>query len=168
VTGVQTCALPISLTKEAIERAEARVAEIATDQIPGVLRAANDGSFGLINIIQQPSVLNDQNAKTAGTLSNDAAGRYGTMIAGFGKASATFVGDTGIGTGGALNAATGPGTGPGARATATNIGPALKATDQLAEDLADGRLDLQGPRGNSVVQDGDAPAYTYETLWRAK
>ena len=153
-----------SLDAAAIARANNRIAEILTDQVPAHLRTPGTDGFGLIDIIQQPVVLNESNARTRGTLTDSASGRYGAIIAGFGLASGTFVG--GQGAGGSLSLPVG-GSMSG-KANTEPLGPALRAMLQLVEDLADGKLDLQGPEGLPVLGAGEPSAYTYETLWRAK
>jgi hypothetical protein len=152
-----------SLDAAAVAKANRRIAEILTDQVPGHFRTPGGDPFGLIDITQQPVVLNESNSTTQGTLTDTSSGRYGAVIAGFALASDSFSG--GVGAGGALSA---PSAGSfSAKASAEPLGPALRAMLQLVEDLADGNLDLQGPAG-PVLQGQEAPAYTYETMWRAK
>ncbi len=144
------------LDAEAIQRVNLRISELLTDQVAGAFRS-EPGTFGLIDITRQPVVLNDQNFKMPGTLTDTPDGRYGAIIAGFMRAAGTF---SGAGRGGTQGTA-------GVRAAAVKqTSPALRAASQLIDDLSDGQLDLQGPQG-PVVAAGEAPAYTYETLWRA-
>jgi len=144
------------LDSEAIQRANLRISELLTDHVAGSFRS-EAGGFGLIDITGRPVVLNDQNAKTPGTLTDTPEGRYGAIIAGFIRAAGTFGGtprSTTVGRGGARAAAV-------AQPSVT-----LRAVSQLIDDLSDGQLDMQGPQGPVVAAD-EAPAYTYETLWRA-
>jgi hypothetical protein len=149
------------LDSAAIQRANLRVSELLTDHVAGSFRGAS-GSFGLIDITRQPVVLNDRNSKTPGTLTDTPDGRYGAIIAGFIRAAGTFGA-----AGPARPAAAAARGGAWRAAAAAGPSPALRAVSQLIDDLSDGQLDLQGPQG-PVVSAGEAPAYTYETLWRAK
>ena len=141
-----------AMDPEAINSANRRISEVLTDQVAGTFRGKED-SFGLIDITSQPVLVNESNFKTPGTLTDTPEGRYGAILAGFVRGSNTFAG------GGA-----GDGTGNGVPAASS---PALRATDQLIEDLSDGQLDLQGSKG-PVLAGAETPAYTYETFWRAK
>ena len=151
------------LDSAAIQLANLRVSELLTDHVAGSFRSES-GSFGLIDITRQPVVLNDQNSTTPGTLTDTPDGRYGAIIAGFVRAASTF---GGAGPGGAIVAAGRRVAAVPGAAAAAGSSPALRAVSQLIDDLSDGQLDLQGPQG-PVVAAGEAPAYTYETLWRAK
>jgi hypothetical protein len=152
------------LDPDEIRAANDRIAEILTDQVPGAYRSANDGSFAPIDITIAPVTLNDQNARLAGTLGDDPSGRYGAVVAGLAVASGTF-GATG--TGGALAAPSAPGGSAPTVKQTQGLPPALRAMLQLADDLSDGNLDLQGA-GGAVLAADEAPAYTYETMWRSK
>src|SRR5690606_3827046 len=129
------------LDPDEIRAANDRIAEILTDQVPGAYRSANDGSFAPIDITIAPVTLNDQNARLAGTLGDDPSGRYGAVVAGLAVASGTF-GATG--TGGALAAPSAPGGSAPTVKQTQGLPPALRAMLQLADDLSDGNLDLQG------------------------
>jgi hypothetical protein len=124
-----------------ITAANQRIGRVLSDQVPGIFRPPSPtGGFGEIDITRLPRILNEDNARTAGTLPDTPGGRYGAVNAGFSRAAGSFlVGDP---------------------------TPALTGAEQLAADLADGKLDLQGLAG--PVAGDRPPAYTYESLWRAK
>ncbi len=130
-----------SSTQAQIADANKKVGQIVTDQVPGIYRPRDaNGTIGRIEITRLPAVLSSTNAQTPGTIDTTPRGQYGAVNAGFAQASGTYL--------------------PGDPA------PAHSAAIQLAEDLADGTLDMQGLNG--PVRATGAPAYTYESLWRAK
>lgn len=158
---------PNVLEPDAINSANRRISEVLTDLVPGAFRTKSDGvNYDLIDITQQPVVLNASNIGTPNTLTNTPAGQYGAIIAGFSIAAGTFVGEGSGGDGaGSLSL---PASVVSPKAVSTvGLGPSLRAMVQLVEDLADGQLDLQGPAG-PVFTGTETPAYTYETFWRAK
>lgn len=128
-------------TAEAIRTANQHIAKVVSDQVPGIFRPVDAaGGFGEIDITGLPRILNESNARAAGTLPDTPSGRYGAVNAGFSRAAGSFL--------------------------AGDPTPALSGAEQLAADLADGKLDLQGLAG--PVAGDRPPAYTYESLWRAK
>lgn len=136
-----TVASGVPLTGEQISAANQRIGEVLSDQVPGIYRPATSATtFAEIDITRLPKILNESNARQPGTLTDTASGQYGAVNAGFSRAAGTFLrGDP---------------------------SPTLTASEQIAADLADGRLDLQGLTG--PVAGDKPPAYTYDSLWRAK
>ncbi len=140
---------PTTINALDVEAANRRIAEILTDQLPGALRPLKDGVPTLLDITRLPVPLNESNFKSPGTLRDNPGGQYGAVIAGLARAGGTLVSSGAEGS-------------PGVAQT-----PALAVSDQLAEDLSDGKLDLQGPNG-PIAAGNLRPAYTFETLWRSK
>ncbi|MEZ5739636.1 MAG: hypothetical protein R3E68_09400 [Burkholderiaceae bacterium] len=138
--SVQGKALP-----EQIELANQQIAKVIADQLPNAYRPNSDRGAGKFRITQLPT-LTDQVQQ--GALDSDPAGIAGAVNAGFGLLADTFLpSDQEVG---------GDGKSPSA----------VIAARQLALDLGDGRLDMT--IDDKPVAATAAPAYTYETLWRAK
>jgi hypothetical protein len=154
------------LDKDLIQAANARVAVLMKDQLPGIYRQTTPGatpppvgttpaeSFDITRIVKP---INAQTLSQAGSYDNTPNGQLGAVLAGLGASGA---------------------------AAGTVERPASRLNDFLASDLADGRLDLQGivpargarpvplitlqPGAGGITTVRDPIPYTYESFWRSK
>lgn len=131
-----------------IETANRAIADVLADQLPAAYRPESSRGGGRFKLTQLPVLVDTEQGTNAGTLDNDSRGVAGAVNAGFGLMADTFL---------PRNAE----LGDDAKSPSAVI-----AARQFAADLGDGRLDML--TGNVPVVPTGAPAYTYETAWRAK
>ncbi|MFK7964072.1 MAG: hypothetical protein AB8C46_08900 [Burkholderiaceae bacterium] len=127
---------------QAVRMANQRIGEVMTDQVPGIYRPRkSDGTFGVLDITAAATALNDTNFKIPGTLRDNVVGHRGAVVAGLIESGGDFL----------INESR----------------PAVIVAEQFAADLSDGKLDLHSLDG-PLLTGGQAPAYTFESLWRSK
>lgn len=139
--GVDT---PFSVAE--INSANRRVGKAVADQLPALFRPKVDKTLdSFLDITRLAAAPNPARLSGAGGFTDTAFGHYGAALAGFARLAGTF--------GSAGGSATGQ--------------PAFRIGSKLADDLSDGKLDMQSPSG-PIFAPGETALYTYETLWRAK
>lgn len=80
------------LNSTTVELANARIAKVVTDQVPGFFRRTPSGEIGIIDITRIAKPANKDNLNTKGTFKNTPNGQYGAVIAGLGALGVTFDG----------------------------------------------------------------------------
>ncbi|MFK7964503.1 MAG: hypothetical protein AB8C46_11130 [Burkholderiaceae bacterium] len=112
------------------------------DQAHGEVAAeVNDqlpGAYRLTDLRRLPVILNDRNfTEGSGVLSDNQNGRYGAALAGLARVGGANLGEV--------------------------AAPALEINEQLAQDLADGEINMRD--GDTPVAGTSVPAYTDDQLW---
>lgn len=96
------------------------------------------GAYRLTDLRRLPVILNDRNfTEGSGVLTDTQNGRYGAALAGLARVGGANLGQV--------------------------AAPALEINEQLAQDLADGEINMRD--GDTVVAGTAVPAYTANRLW---